>query len=84
MGPDVSFAFETYDTLWVQVQEMLLIEKGGPEQIDEELYAYNPLVPKGNELIATVMFEIDNPIIRKKKLSGLGARQACQSVHSVM
>jgi hypothetical protein len=68
----VSIAFENYDTLWVQVQEMLLIEKGGAEQIPEELEAYNPLLPKGNELVATVMFEIDNPIVRKQKLGLLG------------
>lgn len=52
--------------------EMLLIEKGGPQQVQEELDAYNPLLPKGNELIATVMFEIDNPLIRKRKLGLLG------------
>lgn len=68
----MSIAFENYDTLWVQVQEMLLIEKGGAEQIPEELEAYNPLLPKGNELVATVMFEIDNPIVRKQKLGLLG------------
>lgn len=54
--------------------EMLLIEKGGPQQVQEELDAYNPLLPKGNELIATVMFEIDNPLIRKRKLALIGMR----------
>ena len=45
---------------------MLHIEKGGDEQLKDELIAYNPLVPNGKELIATLMFEIDNPILRKR------------------
>ena len=43
-----------------QVQEMLYIERGGIEQMKDEIKAYNPLVPKGKELVATLMFEIDN------------------------
>jgi len=58
--------------MWYQVQEMLRIEKGGEKQLVEELEAYNPLIPKGRELVATVMFEIDNPSIRAAVLSGLG------------
>ena len=55
-----------------QVQEMLYIEKGGDEQLKDELTAYNPLVPNGTELIATLMFEIDNPISRAAFLSKVG------------
>ena len=55
-----------------QIQEMLYIEKGGDEQLRDELEAYNPLIPNGSELVATFMFEIDNPITRKKVLSSLG------------
>ena len=55
-----------------QVQEMLYIEKGGDEQLKDELNAYNPLVPKGNELTATLMFEIDNPISRAAFLGKVG------------
>ena len=51
---------------------MLYIEKAGPEQIPDELAAYNPLIPNGAELIATVMFEIDDPICRKNFLALLG------------
>ena len=43
---------------------MLYIEKGGEAQIEDELRAYNPLIPQGHELTATVMFEIDDPIRR--------------------
>ena len=47
-----------------QIQEMLYIEKGGDDQLQDELKAYNPLIPKGKELVATLMFEIDNPVSR--------------------
>lgn len=59
VGPYATFYFENYDTMWLQVQEMLRIEKGGAAQLADELAAYNPMVPKGNELTATVMFEIE-------------------------
>src|SRR3546814_20384640 len=58
--------------MWAQVHEMLYIEKGGDAQIEDELRAYNPLIPQGRELIATVMFEIDDPQRRKTFLSKLG------------
>lgn len=72
VGPHATFYFESYETMWHQVHEMLHIEKGGEEQIEGELEAYNPLVPKGRELVATLMFEIENPTTRAKFLSGLG------------
>ena len=72
VGPYATFYFESYDTMWYQVQEMLRIEKGGEEQLRDELEAYNPLIPKGRELVATVMFEIDNANIRTAFLLGLG------------
>ena len=72
VGPHVTFYFENYDTMWLQVHEMLYIERGGEEQIADELAAYNPLIPKGNELVATFMIEIDDPERRKSVLSRLG------------
>jgi len=72
VGPVATFYFETYMTMWYQIHEMLFIEKGGEAQIPDELAAYNPLVPKGDELVATVMFEIDEPERRQKFLAGLG------------
>ena len=60
VGPFATFYFENYDTMWLQVQEMLRIEKGGAEQIAGELEAYNPLIPQGDELIATLMLEIED------------------------
>ena len=72
LGPYCTFYFESFETMLFQVQEMLLIEKGGPPQVADELAAYNPLIPKGSELVATVMFEIDDPIRRARALDGLG------------
>jgi len=72
VGPDATFYFESYQTMWHQVHEMLYIEKGGEAQIDDELSAYNPLVPNGLELVATLMFEIDDEDRRAAFLSKLG------------
>jgi len=72
LGPYATFYFESFETMVAQVQEMLHIEKGGDEQLKDELTAYNPLVPKGKELIATLMFEIDNPISRSAFLGKVG------------
>ncbi|MBB6253626.1 DUF3501 family protein [Nitrospirillum iridis] len=72
VGPYATFHFENYETMWSQVHEMLFIERGGEAQIDDELRAYNPLIPKGRELVATVMFEIDDPLRRKALLGRLG------------
>ena len=72
VGPHVTFYFESYETMWLQVQEMVYIEKGGAEQVPGELEAYNPLIPNGTELTATFMIEIDDPIRRKRVLDGLG------------
>ncbi len=72
VGPYATFFFENYDTMWLQVQEMLRIEKGGAEQLADELAAYNPMIPQGDELTATVMFQIENPERRREMLSQLG------------
>ena len=72
IGPDATAHFEDYDSMWLQVHEMLYIEKGGEEQIGEELAAYNPLIPKGRELVCTVLFEVDDPDRRAQFLAGLG------------
>lgn len=72
VGPFAAFCFENYDTMWHQVQEMLHIEKGGDAQLEDELAAYNPLIPQGSELVATVMFEIDDPARRAAVLARLG------------
>jgi len=72
LGPYATFYFENFETILGQIQEMLFIEKGGDTQLKDELEAYNPLIPKGKELVATLMFEIDNPISRADFLGKVG------------
>lgn len=72
VGPFVSFYFENRDTMWHQIQEMLYIEKGGAEQLADELEAYNPLVPEGRDLRCTMMIEIDDERRREQTLRKLG------------
>ena len=72
LGPYATFYFESYETMLSQVQEMLYIEKGGDDQLNDELIAYNPLIPNGKELVATLMFEIDNPVSRASFLGKVG------------
>ena len=72
LGPFCTFIFESYETMLHQVHEMLFIEKGGAEQLPDELAAYNALIPQGSELVATVMFEIDDPVRRARVLASLG------------
>ncbi|OYD86192.1 DUF3501 family protein [Azospirillum brasilense] len=72
VGPYALVHFENYETMWQQVHEMLFIERGGEAQIDGELRAYNGLIPKGEELVATVMFEIADPARRGAELGRLG------------
>jgi hypothetical protein len=77
LGPCCTVHFETYETMLFQVQEMLLIEKGGAAQVPDELAAYNPLIPQGRELVATIMFEIDDPLRRAALLARLGGVEDC-------
>ena len=72
VGPYSTFYFENYDTMWHQVHEMLFVEKGGEAQIQDELDAYNPLIPQGHDLIATVMFEVPDPSRRAAVLHMVG------------
>ncbi len=73
VGPYISFYFESYDTIWWQIHEMLRIENGGEQQLEDELLAYEPLVPKklpdgGQELVATMMIEIEDLGLRNQML----------------
>lgn len=72
IGPHVSLYFENYATMWAQVHEMLFIERGGDEQLEGELSAYNPLIPQGAELVATMMIEIEDEGVRRRTLASLG------------
>ncbi|MBK8208750.1 MAG: DUF3501 family protein [Rhodospirillales bacterium] len=72
VGPDITFYFENRETMLHQVHEMLAVEKGGEPQIEDELRAYNPLIPRGRELVATMMIEIDDALRRDRVLRQLG------------
>ncbi|MCB2077115.1 MAG: DUF3501 family protein, partial [Novosphingobium sp.] len=72
VGPNSTFIFENWDSMWLQIQEMLRIEKGGDEQLADELSAYDPMVPKGAELTATVLFEVEDPVRRDAFLRTIG------------
>jgi hypothetical protein len=72
VGPYATFYFENYDTMWLQVMEMLRIEKGGAAQVEGEMETYNPLIPQGRELIATLMLEIEDAMMRDRTLKTLG------------
>jgi Protein of unknown function (DUF3501) len=72
IGPHATLYFENWDTMWYQVQEMLWIEKGGATQLPDELAAYNPMIPQGSELSATLMFEIAHEDKRRVILAQLG------------
>jgi hypothetical protein len=72
LGPVCTAYFESFETMLFQIQEMLLTEKGGAAQAPDELAAYNPLIPQGSELVATVMFEIEDPARRASLLARLG------------
>ena len=80
VGPFATFYFESYQTMWHQVHEMLHIEKGGAAQIADELAAYNPLIPNGAELVATVMLEISDPDRRARELARLGGIEDAMSL----
>ena len=72
VGPNATIHFENYDTMLYQVHEMVYTERGGQEQIKDELAAYNPLIPKGNEIVGTFMLEYEDPVIRDRVLRTLG------------
>ncbi len=72
VGPHATVLFENWDSMWLQIQEMLRIEKGGDEQLADELAAYDPMVPKGSELTATMLFEIGDADRRDAFLRTIG------------
>lgn len=72
VGPNATALFENWDSMWLQIQEMLRIEKGGEGQVADELAAYDPMVPKGSELTCTLLFEVEDPVRRDQFLRRIG------------
>ncbi len=81
VGPHASVLFENWDSMWLQIHEMLRIEKGGEAQLADELAAYDPMVPKGGELTATVLFEIADPARRDAFLRTIGGIEQHVAIH---
>ena len=72
VGPDVTLYFEDRLTVRYQIQEMLRVERiFEAEAIEEELAAYNPLIPDGANLKATFMIEYADPEERRRMLGRL-------------
>src|SRR5690349_23978436 len=72
LGPHLTLIFEDRMTIQYQVQEMLRIERiFEAAAIDEELDAYNPLIPDGANLKATLLIEYDDVEMRKRELEKL-------------
>ena len=72
LGQHVTLIFEDEITIRYQIQEMLRIEKTFDEQgIRNELDAYNPLIPDGTNLKATMMLEYEDPNERARELTRL-------------
>lgn len=72
VGPYATGMFETWDSMWLQIQEMLRIEKGGEAQMADEIAAYDPMVPKGAELTLTLLFEVEDEVRRNQFLRTIG------------
>jgi hypothetical protein len=92
LGEHVTLIFEDELTIRYQVQEMLRIERTFEEQgIQDELDAYNPLIPDGNNFTATMMIEYPDPAERAQmlaKLKGIEDRvwvqaEGCRRVHAI-
>ncbi len=81
VGPNATVLFETWDSMWLQIQEMLRIEKGGEAQIPDELAAYDPMVPKGSELTCTLLFEVADPDRRDQFLRSIGGVEGHIALH---
>jgi hypothetical protein len=73
VGGHCSVHFECRETLRYQVLEMLRAEGSWdrPGAVEDELTAYNPLLPGDGELSATVMFEYETPVVRAVQLAAL-------------
>jgi hypothetical protein len=72
VGPNLSLYFEDRLTIQYQVQEMLRIERiFEADAIEDELEAYNPLIPDGSNLKCTAMFEFGDVDVRRRRLAEL-------------
>lgn len=72
LGDEATLLFEDRLTVRYQIQEMLRVECSvDPAGIQGELDAYNPLIPDGDNLKATLLFEFPDPVVRDERLGRL-------------
>jgi hypothetical protein len=92
LGAHVTLLFEDELTIRYQIQEMLRIEKTFEQAgIDDELAAYNPLVPDGSNFKATMLIEYEDPAERRAALARLKGVErrvwvevgGCPRVHAI-
>jgi hypothetical protein len=92
IGPNATWCFEDRVTVQYQVQEMLRVERiFEAAGIQEELDAYNPLIPDGSNWKGTFLIEFPDPEERKQRLAGLKGIedkcwvqiQGCDPVHAI-
>ncbi len=78
IGPNATLYFEDRLTIQYQIQEMLRVEKiFEAEGIEDELNAYNPLIPDGSNWKATFMIEFEDADERRRQLSKLVGVEDC-------
>jgi len=79
VGANCTLSFEDRETIRYQVQEMLRAERiFEPAGIEEELATYNPLIPDGSNLKATLLIEYPDPAERAQRLRALrGVERRC-------
>jgi hypothetical protein len=92
VGPNATWCFEDRLTVQYQVQEMLRVERiFEAAGIQDELEAYNPLIPDGSNWKATFLIEFPDPEERRVRLAGLKGIedkcwvqvQGCDPVHAI-
>jgi hypothetical protein len=78
LGPNCTISFEDLDTVRYQIQEMLRAERiFEPAGIAEELEVYNPLIPDGRNLKATLLLEFPDPVERARRLAEMRGLERC-------
>ena len=81
LGEHARLYFEDATTIRYQIQEMLRIERVfEPEGIEEELSAYNPLIPDGQNWKATFMIEFGDPVVRAERLREMRGIENCINI----
>lgn len=82
LGPNILITFENSETMKFQIQEMMRAERMVHDhQVEEELNIYNPLIPKGGELSATLFIEITQPEKIRPVLDGFIGLTKSKSVY---